>query len=254
MGSWLLCCVTVDAGSWGGAAHLVISHLILQGLELALMLAPHLGFLHAQLTAQLLLLLPLPLTQSRILLTLSSICLSRRNSCVNFPRSNSQRKQQKTKANMRSPCSGPCPAIQQVVKNDVKAMSVVTVPKCLMSRVLIGSGSNAACPESGLDAGLLLETELPQKMYGLVAGGMVFKSLHSAMTLFGLLNGVMTVGGLLHHVMPGTVSDLSEAVQCILITPLLNFALCLELLQPQLAVRHHSQALGLHLALIPATI
>jgi len=44
--------------SW---ANLLISHLVSEGLQLALMLAPHLGLLQTQLAAQLLLLLPLPL-------------------------------------------------------------------------------------------------------------------------------------------------------------------------------------------------
>lgn len=41
--------------------HLLISHLILQSLELTLMLAPQLSRLQAELTAELLLLLPLAL-------------------------------------------------------------------------------------------------------------------------------------------------------------------------------------------------
>ena len=42
-------------------AYLFISHLVLQGFELTFVLAPHLSLLHAELTAELLLLLPLPL-------------------------------------------------------------------------------------------------------------------------------------------------------------------------------------------------
>ncbi len=44
-----------------GHSHLLICHLVLEGLELAFMLAPHLSLLRAQLTSDLLLLFPLTL-------------------------------------------------------------------------------------------------------------------------------------------------------------------------------------------------
>ncbi len=47
--------------------HLLICHLVLQGFELALMLAPQLSLLQAELTAQLLLLLSLALPSQHTL-------------------------------------------------------------------------------------------------------------------------------------------------------------------------------------------